>query len=74
MVGSLCFGGRVVYIAAMPAQPPDYPTRIVIARPPRKRPRPVLATVASPVRIVYAPKQKQRDAWARYLALTGQDE
>jgi hypothetical protein len=51
------------------------PARIVIAKPPAKRPKAVPATVASPpVRIVYAPKQKQRDAWARYLALTGRKE
>jgi hypothetical protein len=50
------------------------PTRIVIAKPPRKRPRTVPAAVASPVRIVYAPRQKQKDSWRRFLTLTGRGE
>jgi hypothetical protein len=56
----------------MPAQPPAKPTCIVIARPPRKRPKAVPATVASPrpVRIVYAPTRKSRDAWRRFKELT----
>jgi len=58
----------------IPATMPAKPTRIVIAKPPRERPNAVPATVASPVRIVYAPRQKQRDAWARYLALNGRDD
>jgi hypothetical protein len=59
----------------MTAQPPTKPTRIVIARPPRRRPKAVPATVASPpVRIVYAPRQKQKDAWRRFKELTGRDD
>jgi hypothetical protein len=53
---------------------PDRPTRIVIAKPPRKRPKAVPVAVAKPVQIVCAPRQKQKDAWRRFLALTGQDK
>jgi hypothetical protein len=56
----------------MRAQPTTKPRVIVVARPPsRKRPKPVRAAVVAPVRIVYAPRQKQRDAWKRFLQLTG---
>jgi hypothetical protein len=48
--------------ATMPAQPPAKPSVIVIALPPRKRPKAVPAAVATPTRIVFAPKAKQRDA------------
>jgi hypothetical protein len=60
--------------ATMTDKPPAMPPVIVIAQPPRKRPRTVPATVASAVRIVYAPRQNQRDAWRRFMALTGRDE
>jgi hypothetical protein len=53
----------------MPTKPPS---RIVIARPPGKRP--AKAVAASATRIVYAPKAKQKDAWKRFMALTGRDE
>jgi hypothetical protein len=59
----------------MPAQPPAKPPVIVFARKPAKRAKPVQAAVATTVtRIVCAPKQKQRVAWKRFMALTGRDE
>jgi hypothetical protein len=58
----------------MTDKPPAKPAVIVIARPPRKRSKAVLAAVPTPTRIVYSPSRKQRDAWARYLAFTGRDE
>jgi hypothetical protein len=59
----------------MTTQPPTKPPRIVFARTPsRKRAKAVVPAVAIPVRIVFAPEQKQRDAWKRFLQLTGQDE
>jgi hypothetical protein len=58
----------------MTDKPPAKPPVIVIARPLRNRPRPVQAAVASPVRIVYVPRQKQKDAGRGFLALTGRDE
>jgi hypothetical protein len=59
----------------MTVQPPITPVRIVYARPPaRTRPKPVRPPVAIPVRIVFSPGRKQRDAWKRFMALTGRDE
>jgi hypothetical protein len=58
----------------MSTQPPDRPTRIVITRKPAKRSKAIATPVASPTRIVFGPRRKQRDAWARYLRLTGKDE
>jgi hypothetical protein len=71
-------GHTYIYAATMPTQPPATPRAIVIAKPPAAPVRTVQAAVASPspaqVRIVFAPRQKQRDAWRRFLALTGRDD
>jgi hypothetical protein len=55
----------------MPVRPPRSQTRIVVTAP---RPKPSPPAVAIPVWIVHAPRKKQKDAWKRFLQLTGREE
>jgi hypothetical protein len=54
----------------MPVRPPRSQTRIVVTAP---RPKPSPPAVAIPVWIVHAPRKKQKDAWKRFLQLTGRE-
>jgi hypothetical protein len=57
--GRLDSDGKALTMACMTL---DQPTRIVIARPPRKRPSKLVAAAVTGTRIVYALSWKQPDA------------